>query len=483
MIKTLLTLILLFIISKDNLNIFQLQYYSNERLLKVKLHNHNYNYLFFIPFFLLDLLINDNNFIIISLIFVILISLDTKKKISKLKYTKRAIRLLFFTLFLTLLLSLFIQKFYLLFIFLMIIFNPLLLIISNYLDSINRLIISFISIHKLKNKLKNIKPIIIGITGSYGKTSTKNYLESILKTKYRVLKTSGNINTFKGVISFLNKYLTNDINILIIEIGLDKKRGIDKFLKLFKFDYSFLTGIEKCHLATFKNIENIINEKMKLIKNSKVGFINNDNRYYHNNNYNSYSLNDLEYLKVENGMTYFKIKGLDKEFKTYIIGDHQILNIVGVIKFLIYLKVDINTIYQGVIKLQSEPHRYELKKIDDMLIIDDAYNSNETSFKCSIDNLKYFKMKKILITPGVIELGKENYEVNYKLGVYIKDKIDEIILIGNNSLSIKRALDDYKYTNYLYFNSFKEGFNYLKSKKEKDFIVLIENDLLDYYLT
>ena len=311
MIKTLLTLILLFIISKDNLNIFQLQYYSNERLLKVKLHNHNYNYLFFIPFFLLDLIINDNNFIIISLIFVILISLDTKKKISKLKYTKRAIRLLFFTLFLTLLLSLFIQKFYLLFIFLMIIFNPLLLIISNYLDSINRLIISFISIHKLKNKLKNIKPIIIGITGSYGKTSTKNYLESILKTKYRVLKTSGNINTFKGVISFLNKYLTNDINILIIEIGLDKKRGIDKFLKLFKFDYSFLTGIEKCHLATFKNIENIINEKMKLIKNSKVGFINNDNRYYHNNKYNSYSLNDLEYLKVENGMTYFKIKGLD----------------------------------------------------------------------------------------------------------------------------------------------------------------------------
>jgi len=376
-----------------------------------------------------------------------------------------------------------INKYYLLIVAFLIIFNCIILIICNYLDCINRLIISKSAIKKLRKKLKIINPIIIGITGSYGKTSTKNYLETILKLKYNVLKTKGNINTFKGVINFLNKNLTNDINILIIEIGLDKKNGINKFLKLFKFDYSFLTGIEKCHLATFKNIENIIREKMKLINNSKVGFINNDNKYYKSSNANSYSLNDLEYLKFENNLMCFKIKNIDYEFKTNIIGDHHILNIIGVIKFLVFMKIDLKIIYQGVLKLKNEPHRYQLKKIDELLVIDDAYNANETSFQYSIDSLKYFKTKKVLLTPGVIELGKENEKINYNLGLYILDKVDEIILIGKNSISIRKALDDNNFSNYKYFNTYIEGMKYLKEKEDKNFITLIENDLLDYYLT
>lgn len=482
MIKTILLLILIFIISSNNLLIYQLQYYETKRFLKVKKKNIFYKYLYTIPFVLIDVIINNNIFIIISLLFFILLSLEKKNKLATLKYTFRIYRILTINLIITFSLALIVNNYFLVLTFICLSLNSVFLIFSNYLDSMNRLIINKLAVNKVKRKLNNINPIIIGITGSYGKTSTKNYLESILKLKYNVLKTKGNINTFKGVINFLNEHLKEEINILIIEIGLDKKNGIDKFLKLFKFDYAFLTGIEKCHLATFKTIDNIISEKMKLIKNSKVGFINIDNKYLKDTSYNSYSLSDLDYFEVKDGLSHFKIKDIDKEFKTHIIGDHQILNIIGVIKYLNYLKVDLNLIYQGVLKLKNEPHRYELKKMGELLVIDDAYNANETSFKYSIDSLKYFNMPKVLITPGVIELGKENEMINYNLGVYIVDKVDEIVLIGKNSLNIKKALDDYNYLKYKYFNSFQEGINYLKNKENKNFITLIENDLLDYYL-
>lgn len=484
MINILLSLILVFLVSLNNLYIFQLQYYEAKRFIKVKLQNINYYYLLFLPFAILSVYYDNPSFTLGSIILFayLILLLDKKDQMSSLKFTFRIYRLITLILLVSLLILFNVNKLYLLRLFLLIIFNPLLILICNVIDLNYRVIINIIMKNKLKHKLKKINPLIIGITGSYGKTSTKRYLESILKLKYNVLTPKGNINTYKGVVNYLNKNLTPLTQVLIIEIGLDKKNGINKFLKLFKFDYSFLTGIEKCHLSTFKSIENIINEKMKLIKNSKLGFINIDNNYLKETEYNTYSLNDLDYLEYKNNIMSFKIKNINKEFKTSIVGDQHILNIIGVIKFLTIFKFDEELIYQGVIKLKNESHRYEIKKINELLIIDDAYNSNATSFRYAIDSLKYFNQKKVLITPGVIELGEENEITNYNLGLYIINYVDEVILIGLNSLSIEKAFIDNQYSNYQYFETFKEGFNYLKSKQDKDFITLIENDLPDYYL-
>lgn len=482
MLKLLLSMILIVMTTLKNLYLFQLQYYDYSRLIKIKLKNINYKYLIFIPFIILSFLFSNEDIIIGSILLIILLSLNKKTTLLNIKFTFRLIRLLSLTILFNIILLLSIETYYLLIFFLVLINNIGIIIISDLCDLITRLIINKKEVDKLKRKLKDYHPIIIGITGSYAKTSTKNYIYSLLKLKYNVLRTKGNINTFKGVVSYLNKNLNNNIEIIIIEIGLDKKNGINKFLKLFKFDYAFLTGIEKCHLSTFKSINNIINEKMKLLRNSKVGFINNDNKYYQDYNYNSYSLNDLEYIYYQKDYLIFKIKNIDKEFKTSVIGDHHLINIIGAIKFMVYLKMDLDLIYKGVLKLRNEEHRYELKTIKNILVIDDAYNSNPTSFRYALDSLRYFEQKKILLTPGVIELGKENYKINYDLGIYMLNKIDEVILIGNNAKSIEKAFKDSNFSKYNYFESFKEGFNYLLSKEDKDFIVLIENDLLDYYL-
>ena len=250
---------------------------------------------------------------------------------------------------------------------------------------------------------------------------------------------------------------------------------------IFNFDYSFLTGIEKCHLATFKSIENIIDEKMKLLDHSKEGFINLSNNYLKESKYYSYSLNDLEYSKYINNKIYFKLKNIDKEYITSIIGDHHLINIIGVIKFLKYLNFDDNLIFQGVLSLKNEPHRYELKNKEGLIIIDDAYNSNETGFKYALKSLKYFDKKKIIITPGIIELDKENKDINYNLGKEIIEYTDEVYLIGKNSLSIKEYFIDHNYSNYKYFNTYKEGMNEIL-KLNKEAVILIENDLLTYYL-
>ena len=477
----LLILILLFQVTVKNLIIYQNQYYDTYRLIKAKKKNIFKLYLFIIPLLIIDLIYNNYIFSIASITFLILLYTTKELKILDKKYTFRANRLIIINLVLSMLLILCINKYYVFISSLLIIFNIFLLDISNKIDSIFRLIIDKYYINKLKKKLNNIKPITIGITGSYGKTSTKNYLYTILKQKYNTLKTSGNINTFKGIITYLNKYLTNDIEILIIEIGLDKKNTIDKFFKIFNFDYSFLTGIEKCHLATFKSIENIIDEKMKLLDHSKEGFINLSNNYLKESKYYSYSLNDLEYSKYINNKIYFKLKNIDKEYITSIIGDHHLINIIGVIKFLKYLNFDDNLIFQGVLSLKNEPHRYELKNKEGLIIIDDAYNSNETGFKYALKSLKYFDKKKIIITPGIIELDKENKDINYNLGKEIIEYTDEVYLIGKNSLSIKEYFIDHNYSNYKYFNTYKEGMNEIL-KLNKEAVILIENDLLTYYL-
>ena len=232
----LLILILLFQVTVKNLIIYQNQYYDTYRLIKAKKKNIFKLYLFIIPLLIIDLIYNNYIFSFASITFLILLYTSKELKILDLKYTFRANRLIIINLLLSMLLINCINKYYVFLTSILIIFNIFTLDLSNRIDSIFRLIIDKYYINKLKKKLNDIKPITIGITGSYGKTSTKNYLYTILKQKYNTLKTSGNINTFKGIISFLNKNLTNDIEILIIEIGLAKKNSIDKFFKIFNFD-------------------------------------------------------------------------------------------------------------------------------------------------------------------------------------------------------------------------------------------------------
>ncbi len=428
------------------------------------------------------------------------------KKIVKFKYTGRIKRIISIYLFLYLLLSvnvLFLANKY--YAYILIIYESLFLSLFELIVSLTmtldkpiETIINSIFKSKAIKKLKRIKPILIGITGSYGKTSTKNYLYQLLSQKYRVCKTPKSYNTYLGVLKSINEDMSENCEIMIIELGVDKINGFDKALSFLEFDYSIITSIGAQHLKTFKTLDNIVKEKSKILdKTKKIIFLNynyeylrmlNKEKYVPIISYSYYSDSDIyiENLKLENDRSKFILNYLNNkyDFSTNILGKHQIENLMGCIGLSLYLGIDIKHIQRKVQHLYNEKNRMEIKSIDNIKVIDDSYNSNINGFKAALDVLGLQVGYKVLITPGVIELGAEWEEKNRELGKYAIGLVDYVVLVGENvtrPFYLGLTMNGFSEDNILIVDSFKEGMDYLKQNK-KNIVLLIENDLPDFYL-
>jgi UDP-N-acetylmuramoyl-tripeptide--D-alanyl-D-alanine ligase len=341
-----------------------------------------------------------------------------------------------------------------------------------------------------QKKIKEVNPIIIGITGSCGKTSCKNYLEKVLSTNYRVLASPKSYNTLNGVCMTINKFLKNYHEILILELGVDKIDGMDKFIRNFSFDISVVTCIQSQHIKTFKTIENIYKEKSKLLKCAKkMAFINNDDLFLNHttsgNKQISFSTNSesdviVKYMNTdEHLVSNYILKINNKEFRgtTKLLGEHNMLNIACVSAIANFLSIPIEDIIKSFTKIQNVDHRLSSFKIGNWVILDDAYNSNFKGFESSLNTLKLFEDHyKILITPGVVEQNKETEENDINLSKQINEICDLTILINNPRIK-KHILK------YLSFNEFADAYNYLKKNyRDKKCVILIENDVPNIYL-
>ena len=166
---------------------------------------------------------------------------------------------------------------------------------------------------KILKSMPNLK--IITITGSYGKTSTKNYLAKILANKYNVLYTPGNFNTLLGITKTIRSQLKPTHEVFVCEVGIDRVGEMEKINKLIKSDYCMITAIGPQHLETFKTQENIIKSKLKLIdglKDGGIAFLNLDNEYLRN--IIEILLNDKEYTESYIIDDPSKLKRKTKEF-------------------------------------------------------------------------------------------------------------------------------------------------------------------------
>lgn len=349
-----------------------------------------------------------------------------------------------------------------------------------------------------KKNIKNKK--VIGITGSYGKTSSKNIIYDMMSNIFNVSKTPKSFNTEIGIIKSIRENVSGLDEYFICEYGVDRVKGMDKLLKIVKPNISLITDIGPQHLLTFKNIDNIRKEKLKLakiLKKEEYVIINNDNKYLRE------SLCELECNVITYGMDidsdimaknvviskegssfdlYVKGEYVDN-IKLNLLGDHNVSNTLGGIGVLIVLGVNPTQIKQLAKSIKPIEHRLQLKKINDISIIDDSFNSNEKGFKKAIDVLNLMEDKKVVITPGIIEQGDNSNLVNYELGKYMSDKIDIAILVEANALIIKQGLLDngFLLTNIIIKKNFIEAWEYAKRIKEKK-IILIENDLPSIYL-
>lgn len=371
-----------------------------------------------------------------------------------------------------------------------IIFLP---VVSNFVNIYDKLK----NLHYIKlaqKKLKELKPKIIAITGSNGKTSIKNILLSMLGKS--ALASPKSYNTPLGISMFINNDLSDDYKYLILEYGARKKGDIKKLCKIFGADYGVCSLITTQHIETFKSVENIYLTKKELpdFLDNKFCAFNLDNEYTSK----MFNLKQGEKcgisikkpaeiyaknIKVQNFKTYFDLHILDKIFKisTSLLGEHNVTNILLATAVAIKLGITIETILNAIENLKFIPHRLEYIR-GRINILDDSYNCSISSARESLKVLSCTENKKMVCTPGIIEGGKMEKQINFELGKMCA-VADFVVIVGShNREALKSGLKEsgFNFENLICANSLKDAERCFSLLDENDTLLLL-NDLPDDY--
>jgi len=383
--------------------------------------------------------------------------------------------------------------------------NPFVILIANIINKpIEKLVFEHYK-HKAKTKLRQMKNLKrIGITGSYGKTSTKNTLNEILNVKYNSFATEKSFNTMNGLMISINDKLDKFSDIFIAEMGAFRRGEIKEKCKFIKPQYGILTTIGTAHLESFGNIKNTQKAKFELIDSlpdDGIAVLNMDDEYQtsysikskckviwvstKNEKADVYAFN----IKLSNKGTTFKCKFKDtgdiEVFETKLLGEANVYNILESIAMAYNLGMNITEISTGVRRIEPVEHRLQLREFsEDITIIDDAYNSNPVGSKMAVEVLGMMEGKKIIITPGMIELGEDQDKYNKEFGYYISEVCDEVILIGHEQTKpIYDGLKEKKFSdkNIHILKDVKDAFKLMQKLSDGKTYVLIENDLPDIF--
>ncbi len=352
---------------------------------------------------------------------------------------------------------------------------------------------------------------IIGITGSFGKTSVKYYLTTLLSESFSVLMTPESYNTPMGIVRTIREHLKPTHEIFVCEMGARHLHDIKEITDIVHPDDGIVTSIGYQHLETFHSLENIISTKYELLdavdekekaegkqEGKHLKFVNGDNEIIRANmkypdaityglsDGNDYQAKDVQVSGAGTSFTVTAPSGETAEFTTRLVGRHNVENIVGAIAAANSLGVPMKKLVMAVRRLVSVPHRLELTKHGNVSILDDAYNSNPNGAKVALETLSLFDGSvKILVTPGMVELGEKEAEYNEEFGKQAAAVCDYIILVGQkNSADIERGALGAGFDKEKIFTkpSFKEASELMyeiDAGKEK--VILLENDLPDNY--
>ena len=352
---------------------------------------------------------------------------------------------------------------------------------------------------RLLRQMPNLK--VIGVTGSYGKTSVKYFLNTLLSSQYNVLYTPGNFNTTLGVVRTIRENMKPFHEIFICEMGAREVGDIKEICDLVHPDFGIITSIGPQHLQSFHTIENIISTKFELAdavpETGKV-FLNYDNSYIKEHKIEksvvSYGTTEENVafraydIEVSARGSSFKMRDENSvvhDFHTKLVGSHNVQNIAGAIAVAHTLGIPMEKLIYPVKQLESVPHRLQLIRRGDRIILDDAYNSNKNGFEAALDTLSMFKELRILMTPGMVELGEKQYAENKEVGVYAADKCDYAVLVGKEQTKpIQDGLLEagFPQGKMILVDSLQEAFQMVNAiPNEKQKVILIENDLPDNY--
>lgn len=356
-------------------------------------------------------------------------------------------------------------------------------------------------------KLRELNPTIIGITGSYGKTSVKHILAHVLSQAVPTLATPGSVNTVMGITRIIREKLQPNHKYFIAEMGA---YGVGSIARLCEFcppKHGILTAVGNAHYERFKSVDTVAAAKFELYqavhKKEGVFVINQDQvdkAYIQNNtvqndklilvgseegNHTKIVFSDLTSegliieLQDEDGLHHLEVP---------LYGKQHIQNIAVVFTLAKKIGVPVSTIIAALKTMPQITHRLEVKKYSGGPdVIDDAYNSNPQGFKAALDVVdilgKASGGRRILVTPGMVELGEIHDEKHAEVGAYAADKTDVALLIGTERFpSFDHALRSANNAVEVhYFNKFTEARAWLEKNAKINDVILYENDLPDLY--
>ena len=345
---------------------------------------------------------------------------------------------------------------------------------------------------------------VVGITGSYGKTSTKHTVHAILAEQHNTLMTPESYNTPMGITITVRNMLKPIHRMFIAEMGAYKPGEILELCEIAYPKYGILTSVGPQHLETYKTIENVQKTKFELIEYlpaDGIGFINIDDnniREYAKTKLNAkckvftYGIDrEADYrgmnLRVDENGTTFDVLFRDGEvatFTTKLLGQHNIYNIIASIALGRELNISVAKMQIATRKMKPVAHRLEIKRSGNFTIIDDAFNSNPVGSKMALEVLGQMNGKRIVVTPGMVDLGTQQYELNKAFGTYMKDTCDFVILVGKKQTEpIQKGLKEVDYPQDKIFvaANLTEGLQKMNEVVEAGAFVLLENDLPELY--
>ena len=414
---------------------------------------------------------------------------------SSLKYTTRAIRLLIATFILQGLLFFCWKSNINISINVVGALTPLLVILADYLNKPIDILQRNYFINDAKKILASASDLtIIGITGSCGKTSMKYYLNTILSTKFNVLMTPGSCNTPLGIVRIIRERLKADHDIFICEMGARRCGEIKEICDIVNPKHGIVTAVAGQHLETFGSLENIRKTKYELLNSlpkDGFGFVNGDSApvrealpeiaaelfVYGSSADSSFVISDL----TLNPCVSFKLNGV--EFRTKLLGAHNALNVAGAAAIAVKLGMSIEECAKAASLITGVSKRLELKESLEATVIDDAFNSNPDGSIGALEALSRFDGCRILVTPGMFELGAKQYDFNYNFGKKAASICEIIILMGVNSKAIADGAISAGFNSekIILLNNLEEAkaaaLNY---QDERHKIILFENSLPDH---
>lgn len=345
---------------------------------------------------------------------------------------------------------------------------------------------------------------IIGITGSFGKTSTKHFLYRVLSEKYNVLMTPGNFNTTLGVVRTIREHLKPHHEVFIVEMGAKQRGDIKEICNLVAPEMGVVTSVGEMHLETFGSVENVARTKFELIDalpEGGFGVVNIDSEsafehikrsgakvatYGIDNSEADYRAVNIAYSPTE---TDFEVesKAGKAKFATHILGRGNILNILAALAIADRLGISTEAQRRAVRQIEQIEHRLSLRRNGGITILDDAYNSNPTGARMALEVLSGFvtEGKRYVLTPGFVEMGVKQYANNKQFGQDIAAaKPDGVYVINEvNRKAIVEGLEagGYPTVQLRCVASFNEAMSELQPRLKSGDVMLYENDLPDSF--